>query len=118
MTRSILQNLVNELASMIGGIIVIVTEMSFNKESIDLGGIEFTSDGVIVMKHGIEEAMLVRIMEFRKLRRALITVAEVSFTIREGIGIQVFIPPYLEEVKPPRLDVHSVSYTHLTLPTN
>ena len=34
-TRSILQNLVNELASMIGGIIVIVAETSFNKKSID-----------------------------------------------------------------------------------
>jgi len=41
----------------------------------------------------------VRILEIRKARAAPIKVAKVSFQIAEGVGIRVFFPSMLKEIK-------------------
>ncbi|MEM4502808.1 MAG: ATPase domain-containing protein, partial [Ignisphaera sp.] len=96
--RAWLQNYFYELAKQIDGVVVLVAELPFGSEIVDLGSIEFVTDAVFILKHRVEDGRLVRIIEIRKARGSPITIAEIPFTILEKQGLKVYVPPILEDI--------------------
>jgi len=95
--RAWLLNYFYQLPTAINGLLVLVAELPFGEERLGLGSVEFVVDAIVVLKHRVEEGFLTRLVEVRKARGAPIHVAETYFTITEGVGLQVFTPPVLEE---------------------
>lgn len=91
--RAILLNFFYQLINTIDGLLIVIAELPFGKEQIDLGAIEFVADVVLVLKHRIEKGLVTRILELRKIRGAPLTVVEIPFSIAEGRGIEIFVPP-------------------------
>ena len=96
--RSWLQNFFYTISRVINGLLVLVAEMPYGSESLELGSIEFVSDAVLILKHRIEEGFLVKTLEVRKARGVPVLLAEVPFSISKGRGIEVYVPTILEEV--------------------
>ncbi|MCD6301018.1 MAG: AAA family ATPase, partial [Staphylothermus sp.] len=96
--RAWLQNYFYQLADMINGLAIIVSELPFGEDQLNVASISFVSDALLILKHYIRGGKLVRILEIRKARGSPIRVAEIPFQIREGEGIKVFIPPALEQI--------------------
>ncbi|RLG76742.1 MAG: hypothetical protein DRO12_03995 [Thermoprotei archaeon] len=99
--RAWLQNYFYRLAEMFNGLSIIIAELPFSKEDLDLGAIEFVSDVLLMLKHYVKGGKLVRLLEIRKSRGTPIYVAELPFKIVEGQGLKVFVPPMLREIKTP-----------------
>jgi len=98
--RALLQNYFYEIASRLGKLVVLLAEVPRNIDRIEVGDLEFVADMIVLLRHRIEERVLVREMEFFKARGAPITVARAPFTILEKRGVHVFMPPLLEEIPP------------------
>lgn len=96
--RSWLQNFFYMIPQVINGLLVLIAEMPYGSESLDLGGIEFVSDAVLILKHRKEEGFVVRTLEIRKARGAPVLLAEIPVSISEGKGIEVWVPTILDEV--------------------
>jgi len=94
--RAWLQNYFYQLAELINGLAIIITELPFGEEKLGLGAIEFVSDALFILKHYVRGGKVSRVLEIRKARGAPIQVAEVPFQIAEGVGIKVFVPPDAE----------------------
>ncbi|MEL9940170.1 MAG: ATPase domain-containing protein [Ignisphaera sp.] len=84
--RAWLQNYFYELSNTINGLVILIAELPFGHETLDLGSLEFVADAIFILKHRIEKGFLVRYMEVRKARGALIMVSEFPFMIVEGAG--------------------------------
>ncbi len=102
--RSVLQNFFYDLSILIRGLVIMIEELPLGMKALPITDVEFVADAVILMRHEVKESLLVRLMEFRKFRGARLTIAEVPFTIMEGKGIKVFMPPVLNKVPPPKKD--------------
>jgi len=102
--RSVLQNFFYDLSILIRGLVIMIEELPLGMKALPITDVEFVADAVILMRHEVKESLLVRLMEFRKFRGARLTIAEVPFTIMEGRGIKVFMPPVLNKVPPPKKD--------------
>lgn len=100
--RAILQNFLYALPGIINGLTILLAELPVGEKTIQLGGLEFVADSVIIMRHEVEKSMLVRVMEVRKTRNAPVLVAQIPFSITEGRGIEVWPPPIIEELPPVR----------------
>ena len=98
--REILQNFFYNISKTTNGLVILISEIPYGKETVEQGGIEFVTDIVILLKHRLESGLLVRTIEIRKARRAALTLAEIPFAIIEGIGIRVYVPPMIEEIPP------------------
>lgn len=99
--RAVLLNLFYQIPKIINGILIAVAEIPLGKEALELGAVEFITDYVIFLKHKIEErGILTRLMELRKLRGHPLTTVQFPFSIIEGRGLRVFIPPQPERVYP------------------
>ncbi|MEM1526923.1 MAG: ATPase domain-containing protein [Ignisphaera sp.] len=96
--RAWLLNYFYQLPSAINGMLILVAELPFGRESIDLGSAEFVSDATFILKHTIEDRFIVRLLEIRKARGKPIHLAEVPFSIVENRGLVVYMPPILEEL--------------------
>lgn len=96
--RSWLQNFFYTISRVINGLLILIAEMPYGSETLELGSIEFVSDAVLILKHKKEEGFLVRTLEIRKVRGAPTLLAEVPFSISEGRGIIVHAPVILDEV--------------------
>lgn len=96
--REILQNFFYNISKTTKGLVILISEIPYGKETVEQGGIEFVTDIVILLKHRLESGPLVRTIEIRKARRAALTLAEIPFAIIEGIGIRVYVPPMIEEI--------------------
>lgn len=96
--RAWLLNYFYQLPQLFNGLLILVSELPYGEERLDLGSVEFVVDATIILKHRVEDGLLVRLIEVRKSRGTPIYVAEAPFTIAEGSGIEVFTPPILEEL--------------------
>ena len=96
--RSWLLNYFYQLPKVYNGLLVLISELPYGEERLELGPLEFVADAVIVLKQKIEDRYLVRLLEVRKTRGNPIHVAEVPFTIRDGLGLLVYAPPKIEEI--------------------
>ncbi len=103
--RTLLQNFFYNLARAIDGIVVLIAEVPLGQETIALGDVEFVTDTVIILKHRIAKGMIVRTLEIRKSRGAPLTLVEIPFSIVDNRGIVVHVPPLINELKPPRMEV-------------
>lgn len=100
--REILQNFFYNVSKTTSGLVILISEIPYGKETVEQGGIEFVADVVIILKHRLESGLLVRTIEIRKTRKAALTIAEIPFAIIEGIGIRVYVPPMIEKIPPAR----------------
>jgi len=96
--RAWLLNYFYQLPALLSGLVVLVAELLFGEEKLGLGSVEFVVDAIVLLKHRIEDGFLTRIVEVRKARGAPIHIAETYFTIAEGMGVVVFVPPLLGEI--------------------
>ncbi|MCS7128136.1 MAG: hypothetical protein N3E36_03030 [Sulfolobales archaeon] len=96
--RSWLQNFFYNLPQVFKGLVALITELPYGLEKLELGGIEFIADAVLLLKHKVEEGFLTRVLEVRKIRGAPVTLAEVPFSITEGKGFELWLPTVLEEI--------------------
>ncbi len=103
--RAWLQNYFYEISKVINGIIILIAEVPWGEEKIQLGSIEFVSDAIFILKHKVERGILNRIIEIRKARGAPITLAEIPFSITQDIGLKVWMPPLLEEIPPAEIEL-------------
>ncbi len=104
--RTLLQNFFYNLAKAINGIVVLIAEVPLGQETVALGDIEFVADTAIILKHRIAKGgTVIRTLEIRKARGAPLTLAEIPFSIVDYRGIVVHIPPLINELKPPRMDI-------------
>ncbi len=95
-----LYNLVNTLK----GVLLLIADLPWGRETIDLGGIEFVADAVLVFKTRMERGLLYRFIEIRKFRGAPIPLAEIPFVIIENEGIRLFPLLPTEEIPPLSMD--------------
>ncbi len=96
--RSWLQNFFYSLPQVFKGLVALIAETPYGLEKLELGGIEFIADAVLLLKHRVEEGFLTRVLEARKIRGAPVTLAEIPFSITEGKGFEVWLPTVLEEI--------------------
>ena len=98
--RGYLQNFFWELQKLIKGTVILVSEIPLGQEYTSFGWIEFVADAVLILKHRIQRGLIERVMEVRKIRGRELTVAEIPFSIQNKIGIVVYPPIVLSEVRP------------------
>ncbi|RLG75036.1 MAG: hypothetical protein DRO14_05070 [Thermoprotei archaeon] len=102
--REFLHSGIYKLTNILGVSVFLIADLPYGAEAVDLGGIEFVADGVIVLKTEIKNGLITRWMEVRKMRGAPITIAEIPFTIVKGQGIKAFVTPLLSEIPLYRVD--------------
>lgn len=103
--RAWLLNFFYNLPSTIGGLGILVAELPYGAERLELGGLEFVADSVLLLRHRVEDGIISRVLEVRKARGAPLSVVELPFSITEGRGIEVWAPPVLEYVSEERGEV-------------
>ncbi|MEO3993763.1 MAG: ATPase domain-containing protein [Desulfurococcaceae archaeon TW002] len=108
-TRALLQNFFYNLAKLEKTLVVLVAEIPIGKESLNLGGIEFVSDVVLLLRQHVVRGLITRFIEVRKAREAPLSIGEIPFKIVDGVGIRSFIPPQLEELPP---SIRGISYEY------
>jgi len=106
--RAWLLNYFYQLPMVINGLLVLVAELPFGMERLELGSIEFVVDAIIVLKQRVEDGFLTRVLEVRKTRGAPIQVAEIPFSIVEDVGVKIYPPIVLKEVPPEGVEVQIV----------
>ncbi len=97
--RAWLANFFYNMAEVVGGLLVLVAEVSFGSEVSEAHELEFVADAIAVLKQRVEGRLIARSLELRKARGSPIPIAEVPFTIGTG-GIRVWVPPVLSDVPP------------------
>jgi len=96
--RGWLQNFFYELSSTVKGLTVLVAETPPWSKGIEPSKIEFIADVVIVLKHRVERGLVVRTLELKKARSSALLLAEIPFTLVEGRGLQVYLPPIIPDI--------------------
>lgn len=96
--RGYLQNYFYDLQKVVKGPVILIAELPFGRETIELGDLEFVGDVFIILKHRITRGLLERFMEIRKVRGHELTIAELPFSIRSRAGISILPPPILSEI--------------------
>ncbi|MEM0026679.1 MAG: ATPase domain-containing protein [Ignisphaera sp.] len=105
--RAWLYNYFYQIPKTLNGLLILIAELPFEKEHLELGSIEFVADAILILKHRIDESLLTRKIEIRKARGSPISIAEIPFSIVENKGIELYVPPILEEIprEGPEIDV-------------
>ncbi|MEM2005355.1 MAG: ATPase domain-containing protein [Zestosphaera sp.] len=96
--RAVLLNFFYQLANIINGLLIVSAEIPLGRESLNLGSVEFVADAIIYLKHRVTYGSLSRVLEIRKIRGAPLSIVEFPFSIVEGKGLKIYIPPRLERV--------------------
>jgi circadian clock protein KaiC len=100
--REVLHNFFLRVAKSMGVTTILIAELPIGAHTVGFGIEEFIVDGVIILKMRLEKGRIVRFMELRKMRGAPLTLAELTFRITPGAGIEVRVPVLPEKV--PSLD--------------
>ncbi|MCD6278202.1 MAG: hypothetical protein J7J11_00810 [Desulfurococcales archaeon] len=101
LTRELIKNAMVNGLKPLGITGILISELPIGAPSVGYGVEEFLVDGVIILKSTIENGVLVRKMEIRKMRGTSIPYAELYFDIAPGVGIKVYLPPRMEEIPAP-----------------
>jgi len=96
--RALLQNFFTELPKALDGIVVLVEEVRPKRDEALLSPMEFAADIVLLLRHEISRGLVSRYLEVRKMRGSRISVARMPFIIRPGKGIDIMVPPHLDEI--------------------
>jgi len=92
--RSFLHAGIYKVVSELRKTMILIGDLPYGKEYVDLGGIEFVADVVLVAKLLSERGKPTRRLEIRKFRGRSVRVSEFPFAIVEGAGIKVVKPPH------------------------
>ncbi len=92
--RSFLHAGIYKVVSELHKTMILVGDLPYGKERVDLGGIEFVADVVLVAKLLSERGKPTRRLEIRKFRGRNVKVSEFPFAIVEGPGIKIVKPPH------------------------
>ncbi len=98
--RELLHNFFLRTAKAMGITTILIAELPIGANTVGYGIEEFIVDGVIILKMRLEKGRIVRYMELRKMRGAPLTLAEITFRITPGAGIDVRVPTVPERVPP------------------
>lgn len=104
--RGLLINYFYQIPRITGGGLLIMVHESPVEPALSASGIEFITDGVIVLKSFIEDGFMVRLMEIQKLRGNPVNLAQLPYDIVEGEGIVTYIPPLLELLPPESEEIY------------
>jgi circadian clock protein KaiC len=104
--RALLLNYFYQLPTIANGLLILIAELPYSRQTLDLASAEFITDAVIILKNVIEDGFAVRLMEIRKVRGKPIHLAEVPFTMIENKGIKIYIPPILEELPKQKEEIY------------
>ncbi len=102
--RAFLHATLYNLINTVKGVLLLIADLPWGRETIDLGGIEFIADAVLVFKTRVERGLLYRFIEIRKFRGAPIPLAEIPFAIIENEGVRLFPLLPTEEIPPLTMD--------------
>ncbi len=100
--REVLHNFFLRAAKSMGITTILIAELPIGANTVGFGIEEFIVDGVIILRMRLEKGRIVRFMELRKMRGSPLTLAELTFRITPGAGIEVRVPILPEKV--PSLD--------------
>lgn len=89
--KAYLHIILYNLTSNTNDFLILVADLRFATETLDLKGLEFIVDAVFVFKTRIEKDLIHRFIEIRKFRGRPILVAEISFSMGEGRGVRALI---------------------------
>ncbi len=103
--RELLRNAIVAGLKPMGVTAILIAELPIGSPVVGFGVEEFVVDGVIILRSMIENGVLIRKMEIRKMRGSEIPRAEVYFDIVPGEGIKAYIPERLREALPPSTEV-------------
>ncbi|MEM1623625.1 MAG: ATPase domain-containing protein [Sulfolobales archaeon] len=103
--RAWLLNFFYNLPTVTNGLGILVAELPYGSERLEVGGVEFVADAVLLLKHRIEDGFLSRIVEVRKVRGVPVNQVELPYSITEGRGFEVWIPPVIEYISEERGEV-------------
>ncbi len=90
--RSFLHAGIYKVVSELRKTMILIGDLPYGEEHVDLGGIEFVADVVLVAKLLSERGKPTRRLEIRKFRGKSVRVSEFPFAIVEGVGIKVVKP--------------------------
>jgi circadian clock protein KaiC len=100
--REVFTNFFYNLAKLKSGIIVLVAEAR-SEDLRELQGLDYVADVVLLLRYRTVRGFMNRFMEVKKARGSPIYLAEIPFSIIEGKGIAVHMPPpMLREIPPPQ----------------
>ncbi len=91
--RSFLHAGIYKLVSDLKKTVILVGDLPYGRESVELGGIEFVADVVLIAKLLSERGRPTRRLEVRKVRGRGVRLCEIPFTIVSGPGIKIIRPP-------------------------
>ena len=103
--RELLRNAIVAGLKPMGITAILIAELPIGSPVVGFGVEEFVVDGVIILRSMIENGVLIRKMEIRKMRGSEIPRAEVYFDIAPGEGIKAYISERLCEALPPSTEV-------------
>ncbi|MCX8185287.1 MAG: hypothetical protein N3E43_06025 [Sulfolobales archaeon] len=96
--RAWLTNFFYNIPSIIRGLCILIAELPYGSEKLEINGLEFVADAVLILKQRIEEGFLVRTLEVRKARGAPVVLADIPFSIVENEGVRLWLPPVIEHI--------------------
>jgi len=96
--RAYLQNFFASLPEILNGLVVLTYELPMQGTGVGQEDVEFVADVIVTLKYRISRKLLVRMAEIKKSRGSMLRIAEIPFTIREGMGIRFFVPVVLEHI--------------------
>ncbi len=103
-SREVFANFFYNMAKLRHGLFVLVGE-AWPGEQLDLQGLDYVADVVLLLKYRSVRGFLNRFIEVRKARGSPIFLAEIPFSIIDGKGIAIHTPPpLLREIPPPRAE--------------
>ncbi|MEM0339504.1 MAG: ATPase domain-containing protein [Ignisphaera sp.] len=97
--RAFLHSTLYNLVSNTNALLILIADLPFAVETVDLRGLEFIADAVFVFKTRIEKGLIHRFMEIRKFRGKPIPMAEIPFSIEDGRGVRMLLSPTV--IQPP-----------------
>ncbi|MEM0047678.1 MAG: ATPase domain-containing protein [Ignisphaera sp.] len=97
--RAFLHSTLYNLVSNTNALLILIADLPFAVETVDLRGLEFIADAVFVFKTRIEKGLIHRFMEIRKFRGKPIPMAEIPFSIEDGRGVRMLLSPAM--LQPP-----------------
>jgi circadian clock protein KaiC len=82
--RALLLNYFYQLPTIANGLLILIAELPYSRQTLDLASAEFITDAVIILKNVIEDGFAVRLMEIRKVRGKPIHIAESRSSFHNG----------------------------------
>ncbi len=108
--RAYLQNFFASLPEVMNGLVVLTYELPLRGVGVGQEDVEFVADVIVTLKYRIVRKLITRFAEVKKSRGSPLRIAEVPFTIREGMGMRFLAPIVLEHISSSRREALTVPH--------